>query len=280
MREIEIPNDLTYIGVFLTFRCNFKCNYCINRHGELKARKELTTNEWIKGLNRLKVDRELMVPITLSGGEPSKHKGFIDIIKGLNEDFYIDVLTNLDFDIDQFMAEIPPDRLQRDVPYDSIRVSYHAGQSDINDLFVKLFKMKHEGYSIGLFAVDHPDINYDYVKELSRQLGIDFRLKEFLGIWQNVLWGQYKYPSAINGELKHVKCKTTELLIAPDGNIHRCHRDLYYGENPLGNILDDDLKVLFTFKSCDRYGECSPCDIKLKNNRFQEFGACSVEIKK
>jgi len=180
-----------------------------------------------------------MVPITLSGGEPSKHPGFIDIIKGLKADFYIDILTNLDFDIDKFMQKIPPERLQRDVPYASIRVSYHKGQSDISDLFAKLFKLQHSGYSVGLFAVDHPDINYDYIKRLSKQLGIDFRLKEFLGVWQNTLWGHYKYPDAINGTLKSVKCKTTELLIAPDGNIHRCHRDLYHGENPVGNILDE-----------------------------------------
>jgi len=239
VKEILVPNNLTYIGAFLSLRCNFNCAYCINKHGELKPRKELTGEQWIEGLNRLQIDRKLMVPITLCGGEPSKHKGFLNILKWLKEDLYIDILTNLDFDVDEFMREILPERLKRDVPYASIRVSYHPEFSDLTILFGNLVKMQYKGYSVGLFAVEHPDTNLDYVKKLSKQLGIDFRTKEFLGIWRNTLWGEYKYPDAICGETKKVQCKTSELLIAPDGNIHRCHRDLYAGENPVGNILDE-----------------------------------------
>ena len=90
-------DEITYIGAFLSFRCGYNCSYCINKHGEFKPRKELTAEQWIGGLNRLQIDRKQMVPITLSGGEPSKHRSWLSIINGLKDEFYIDILTNLDY---------------------------------------------------------------------------------------------------------------------------------------------------------------------------------------
>lgn len=280
MKEVIIPEELTYIGVFLTFRCSFGCSYCINQRKTLKRRGEITPQEWIDGLNRLLLNMDLMVPITLQGGEPSVYTGYLKVIKGLKDEFYIDMLTNLDFDIEEFMREIPPNRLQRDVPYASIRVSYHPEFSDLDRLLEKIVRLQDNGYSIGLFVVDHPETDIDSIKEKAVVLGVDFRTKEFLGVHDSNLYGQYKYPDAVNGkELKAVQCKTTEMLIAPDGYIHRCHRDLYHGENPVAHILDEDLSITFPFRGCDRYGECNPCDIKIKNNRFQQFGHCSVIIR-
>lgn len=280
MKEVYVPDELTYIGVFLTFRCHFGCSYCINRHNLLKPRDELTPKEWIKGLNRLEMRRKLMVPITLQGGEPSAYTGFIELIKGLKDEVYIDMLTNLDFDIEEFMREISPERLQRDVPYASIRVSYHPEFSELETLLKRIVRMQDNGYSIGLFAVDHPETDIDYVRDKALACGIDFRTKELLGNYKGKLYGLYKYPDAVNGsDLKMVECKTTELIIAPDGYIHRCHRDLYHGENPVGHILYENLSISFPFRKCTRYGECNPCDIKMKNNRFQQFGHCSVVIR-
>jgi len=281
MKNVRVSNELTYVGVFLTFRCPFSCSYCINRFRYLKKRRrELTAKEWITGLNRLLIDRNSMVPITLQGGEPSSHRGFLEIIKNISPHIYIDILTNLQFDIDVFMKEISPERLQRDVPYASIRVSYHTEFSDLDTLIEKITRMQKKGYSVGLFAVDHPETNIMEIRQRAEAAGIDFRTKEFLGMYNGKIYGFYKYPDACTGgKLKEVKCRTTELLIAPDGSIYRCHRDVYYGENPIGHILDENLRIEFPFRYCDKYGECNPCDIKIKNNRFQQFGHCSVEIK-
>lgn len=280
METVILPKQAAYIGAFLTFRCTFGCSYCINRHNKLNPRKELSPKDWIEGLNRFILRRENEIPITLQGGEPSRHDGFIDIIKGLHPSFYIDILTNLDFDIDRFMRDIPPERLQRDVPYGSIRVSYHPEISNLDILLDKITKMQNNGYSIGLFTVAHPDTDIELVRKKAEKRCVDFRTKEFLGVYKNKLYGNYKYPEAVNGkDLKKVQCRTTEIVVAPDGSIHKCHRDLYHGEYPLANILDKDLSISFPYRNCNRYGQCSPCDIKIKNNRFQEFGHTSVEIK-
>jgi len=278
MRMVEIPGDLTYIGVFLTFRCGYNCSYCITRHGELRPRKEMTTVQWIEGLNRLSVPRESMVPVTLQGGEPSVRPGFIELVNGLSDRLYIDILTNLDFDVDNFMDRVRPERLCRDVPYASIRVSYHP-ESDVDELLGKVFRMQSRGYSIGVFGVEHPDVDLVRIREMSERMGIDFRTKEFLGLHEGKLYGTYKYADAIDGEARTVECRMTQILVAPDGSLHRCHRDLYAGENSLGHLLDEDLRIDFKFQKCNNYGQCNPCNGKVKNDRFQRFGTCSMEVK-
>ena len=280
MSTVAVPEDVSYIAVFLTFRCNFGCSYCINHHRTLKKRKEMTVDQWIKGLNRLIVNKDRMVPITLQGGEPTVYKGFYDLVDALNPDFYLDLLTNLSFDEEAFMRRIAPQRLRRDVPYASIRASYHHEMSNPEELFSKAARMQDKGYSVGIFAVEHPENNFSPIREQAAAMGLDFRTKEFLGTYKNKLYGHYKYPDAVAGRVtKTVQCRTTELLIAPDGYIHRCHSDLYSGINPVAHLLDDPLDIAFPFRECRRYGLCNPCDIKVKNNRFQQFGHCSVTIK-
>ena len=103
-------------------------------------------------------------------------------------------------------------------------------------------------------------------------------MKDFLGEYDNDFFGYYKYPKALDGIPKQAKCRTRELLIGPEGNIYRCHRDLYNAEDAIGNIADQDLEITDSFRPCTNYGKCNPCDIKLKTNRFLQMGNCTVEI--
>ena len=280
MKSFILPETLTYIAVFLSFRCGYNCSYCINRCGEFNTREEMSTEEWLNGLNRLEFDRNIKVPITIQGGEPSKHKGFVDIINGLKDNFYIDILTNLDYDVKFFADNVDPERLKRDVPYASIRVSYHPERNNLGDIVDKVKYLQDAGFDIGLFTVEHPTVAMEPIKQYCGKYNIDFRTKEFLGVYQGSLWGQYKYPEGLfKKESRKVSCKTTELLISPSGHIHRCHSDMYSARNPLAHILDENPDIDFRFRRCGYFGYCNPCDIKIKNDRFQCEGACSVEIK-
>ena len=282
--ELRTPNELTYVGVFLTLRCNFRCSYCIN--GEVKPRKEMTAEQWIDGLNRLQIPREKMVPLTIQGGEPSIHKGFLEILEGIRQDLYLDILTNLSFNVRKFCKAALAGRFEREVPYASIRASYHP-EYDMRDTLDKALFLQTRGYDVGVFMVDHPDSDVDKARKKAEGKGVDFRIKEFLGWHDGILEGKYKHPLAVAmpeklsylRKLKAVKCKSTELLIGPNGYIYRCHRDLYKGERPVMHITEEGRAIEFKFRECDKYGECNPCDIKVKNNRFQEMGACAVEIR-
>lgn len=277
--ETVQTTDITYIGAFITFKCGFKCSYCINHYDKLKTRKEMWVYDWIRGLNRLAIDRNRKVPITIQGGEPSKYKDWVKLIYELREEYYVDILTNLDFDEKYFWSKLPPSRFQRDVPYASIRVSYHPEYHKFDKLLDKVKRWQDAGYDMGIFVIDHPTIEIDPLKIKAKKAGIDFRTKEFLGVYNGTLYGMYKYPDAVNSDkTKKAKCKSTELLIASDGYIYRCHRDLYAREHSVAHILDENLNLTPKFRACDKMGQCNPCDIKLKNNRFQKFGTCSVEI--
>ena len=277
--EIQL-SECTYIAAFLTLRCNYRCSYCINRHGAFKPRHEMTAEEWITGLNRLCIDRSRMVPVTLQGGEPTVHPHWAEIVGGIKEELYLDMLTNLTFGLDEFCMAAPPSRWERDVPYAPIRASYHPEFSSYNDLLDKASKLQMLGYDVGVFVVEHPTVNAPSLKKKAEKYGVDFRTKELLGRYEGRLYGKYKYPEAVRGERLGVtvECRTTELLIAPDGYIHRCHRDLYAGEHMVGHILDRDLKVEFKFRECGFFGCCSECDQKVKNDRFQRPNAISVQI--
>ena len=75
-----------------------------------------------------------------------------------------------------------------------------------------------------------------------------------------------------------MKCRTTELLIDSEGSIFRCHADLYSGKNKIGSFLDPEFEIEDEFRDCSDFGHCNPCDVKVKTNRFQQYGHTSVEI--
>jgi MoaA/NifB/PqqE/SkfB family radical SAM enzyme len=280
LSDVSVPESFNYIGVFLTLSCNLRCSYCINRFGGLvSSGRRLSAAEWLQGFNRLKSRSDL--PITIQGGEPSLHPDFYEIINGIRPELDVDLLTNIQFDVDTFMARVSPSRLRRQAPYASIRVSYHPETMELAEMKRKVEKLLHGGYSVGIWAVDHPA----WQKEVTRAraeceaMGIDFRLKEFLGFYQGREYGTYKYADAIgNRQTRRVECRTTELLIGPTGDIYRCHSDLYNERESCGNLLDADLQIANTFRNCDFYGSCNPCDVKTKTNRFQQSGHTSVDI--
>ncbi len=279
--EIEIPARYNYIAVFLFMGCNLNCSYCINKYEEGKyLRQIMSGDDWVRALNRIKSRPDL--PATLEGGEPSLHPDFIYIINNVREDLKLDILTNLQFDVDEFIKKVKPERINREAPYAPIRVSYHPEQMELEPLIKKVLKMQEAGFRIGVYGILHPYWKDHILKaqEKCLKLGIDFRTKEFLGEYQGKIYGTYKYPDAITKtHRKRVLCRTTELIIGPTGHIYRCHSDFYERRTPIGHILDPEFQIEDIYRECTWYGHCNPCDIKIKTNRFQIYGHTSVDIK-
>jgi MoaA/NifB/PqqE/SkfB family radical SAM enzyme len=280
MKSIEIPENYNYIAVFLTLACNLRCSYCINwfENGDYE-RGHLSGEEWVRGLNRI-ISRDDL-PVTLQGGEPSLQRDFIYILNNIRPDLNIDILTNLQFDVEEFIEKVDPERIKRKAPYASIRVSYHPETMELEPLVKRVLRLQDAGYSIGIWGVIHPKQEQEILKaqEYCRSLGIDFRTKEFLGEYEGRMYGTYKYPGACDRVFeKSVLCRTTELIIGPKGKIYRCHSDLYEGRQAIGHLLDPGFEIDNKFRPCSVFGHCNPCDIKVKTNRFQIFGHTSVEI--
>jgi len=286
MKPIVIPGHYNYIGTFITLACNLSCSYCINydelNSSRLKSvRKPLSGKDWIEGINRLQIGRDDL-PVTFQGGEPTIHKDFYEIVNGIRDDIKLDLLTNMMFDVDEFIRRVPPRKFSRLAKYAAIRVSYHPEQNDIKDLIYKTQKMTDAGFYVGIYSVAVPAI-MEHIRPMQDwclKLGIDFRLKEYLGFDGQQWHGTYRYPESVaQMTRKFCECKTTELIVAPDGHIFRCHSDLYANRAPIGHILDSEFEIKDIYRPCYVFGYCNPCDVKVKTNRFQQFGHTSVDIK-
>lgn len=277
MSKIYLPADFNYIGAFLTFTCPLRCSYCINHFNGLSRRETIKPERWIRFINSLELPPDL--PVTLQGGEPTFYPGFYTLVKEINRNVNLDLMTNLQFNVSEFMRRVSPDRFKRSAKYASIRVSFHEEQMDFNALLNRTLRLQREGYSIGIWEIALPDSS----SHLERQkhaidLGIDYRLKDYLGFQKGKLYGNYRYPDSTSGNSSHCSCRTSELLVAPDGIVHRCHSDLYTGRPGIGRITSPSKLELGRVRDCEYFGQCNPCDVKIKTNRFQEFGHTSVEI--
>jgi len=254
---LALPESLNYVAVFLTMGCNLNCSYCINdpvQDGSrnikfplkvLGKRKEMTPGEWALALNRIPFRDDL--PLTLQGGEPTLYKGIGHILSATPH--YYDILTNFALKPAAFFAAIDGriDKLQRDAPYPSIRVSYHKDEMDrtwgdgFSELVQRCEGLAAFGLSVspikaesdvGIYMVAHPDNVAPHVSAYSGR--VPFERKEFLGVHDGKLYGTYKYPHSIDlvssGEHNSTlecECRTSELLIDPLGFVWGCHYYLY-----------------------------------------------------
>ncbi len=300
MKEILLPESYDYISAFLTLRCNLNCSFCVNNASsncfQRKSFKELSGKEWVKALNRIKSRKE--VPISLLGGEPSLHKDFIYIINNLKPELEIDILTNLWWDknkLERFIREVSPERINRDAPYPSIRASYHPEQMGEGEKLIEnVIRLKEVGFNVGIEAIMYPSpFQLESLERMAircKNSNINFRSKSFIGIYEgtddigrpfSVIHGNYsKYVGAVfTKETSKCMCKTSNVLINPNCDIYRCQRDLLLKENPVGNLLNADFQISDDFRPCSNYGQCHPCDVKVKTNNRQELGTTLVEIK-
>lgn len=282
MNNIIIPNDINYIEMYFTLRCNLGCDYCINKaSGIIRNRKEMSAIDFANNINRFHFNNN---PLTIGGGEPTIRDDFYDFVKNLRKDIKIDLLTNLSFDLNNFIKNIKPNRFYsselNNSAYKSIRVSYHPQYMNPYELIDKAKKIQKHGYAIGIFGINHPLSMESNIQmaEIARKNGIYFFIKDFLGYYENYLLGFFHDKDGLDGIEKKCKCRTKEILISPDGKIHRCHRDLYNDEFQIGKISDENLKIEYIMRDCNKFGLCNPCDLKIKANRFLQMGSQSTEI--
>jgi len=286
LSEVCLPTETDYIGIYLTNKCFLSCPYCITNQANafINARqfRELSPEDWIAGLNRLVLPPD--IPVTFEGGEPFLYKGIWSLLENVRHK--IDILTALPSQVTpgKFKELQTLDWNQRPSPYPTIRVSYHHGQNDYHQLIERIRELQ-EVVSIGLYHIEHPDYPdlTEEIREEAKAAGIEFRTKAFLGDWHGKLYGQFKYLDACVGQptRPHVLCKNSVFPVAPNGDIYRCHSDLYSGyvRGVIGQIMDPNLKMEFLYRDCDHYGTCSPCDAKIKTNHLQQFGYTSIDVK-
>ncbi len=288
MKAIIVPEAYDYVGIYLTDKCFLKCPYCItNHHGSVFiGRSEtsyLSSAQWIEGLNRLELPKD--VPVTLQGGEPFLYKGIWEILENVRHK--VDIMTALPpfLKPEHFRNMKSLNWNKREAPYPTIRVSYHKGQNDFKELVDRIAQFD-DVVSMGLYYLNHPEVSDQEVKDMkayAKSKGVEFRLKDFLGLYKGKMYGNLKYPGSVDGKRQGVEvlCRNTVVPVAPDGTIYLCHSDLYFNrrDRALGHILDENFKFPQEHRPCPNFGLCSECDVKIKTNHYQEYGYTSVDIR-
>ncbi|MDN5358934.1 MAG: hypothetical protein PWP76_777 [Candidatus Diapherotrites archaeon] len=173
LTSIGILHDrLTYpinIILELTTACNLRCTHCYVSAGE-PLPHELSTEEWVRLVQSA---GDFAVQITLTGGEPLVHPGFLDILaEAKKHNLAIRILTNgtllseriselsglLDPRLDSFQVSLDG---PRDV-HDSIR-----GEGSFDRAIEGIRAALERGYPVDIAVTVIPE-NRDSIRELYR----------------------------------------------------------------------------------------------------------------
>lgn len=208
--------------VYLTLRCNLRCWFCSNTLAAAKkwpSRDELTADQWVKRLAELPEG-----DAAITGGEPTLHKGFLDIVRNTSK--RLRVYSNFARDLAGF-----PGGLNMDW-----RASCHAlTPEDARAWIVRVRAMHDLGYKITATTVHCPPA----VLDVLRPMGIAVDPPQMR-------------PEPISGP---VRCTLPRMLIAPDGRRYHCVTKLVR-RDPDGLVPDDNGNTII----CNNATGCLACD--------------------
>lgn len=260
---MRLASSYNYIGLFLTMRCNYNCSYCIN--WKISCFGEALPEYWIESLNNLETDLD----ITLQGGEPTLYKGFYEVVNNIPHK--IDLLTNLSFDIKEFVSKVSVDKFNNNKTFAPIRASFHSKSMVLVETLEKINFLINNGYRVGLYCIDCND-NSKAIEKLKKISWLDLQIKPLL---DNRIRSSEAPEHRYKGSFE---CRSRELLISPEGKVFRCHRDFYMNGNSVGKIskVEDNW---CEYKICNYSNQCHPCDLKLKRDRFGHSGYRAITIR-
>ncbi len=278
LSPVTMPAGLQCVQVFLTYDCNMRCTHCTNNLVARKpAQPNLTGRDWIDGLTRL----QPAVPVTLRGGEPSRHPDFIEIVEGLAPVVPLRIVTNLTFDVTRLFDRVDPARLNDQPTWAPIRATFHLGHTDPDRMLENVLALEKAGYRVGVLGMAEPD-DLPRLREIQRRFlswGVDFRLRSFVGWINGQLVGDFRYPDAVGApDARTAACRNSELSIAPDGTLYHCRRDCFARASVAGHLLDRELRITARHSPCRNYGHCHPCDVELRPTVFRGSRHTAMEI--
>ncbi len=255
--------------VFLTFSCTLNCSWCIQGDIDRKSYKEVDYTKWIE----LFTNNQFGNRLGLIGGEPTIYKGFKEIVEALHEKYLITVTTNLKSKLFEDMGEFVNWAADKRVRWN---LSFHPSGIGV-DKFIEMTKtMRVNGLWVDQVASVMTEEIKPYVdKLLASNIGFWLQTNTYLGD-DGVLHPTKKEltingagETGINNSERYnflcggkkdisVMCITNKFLIGPNGDVYRCHRDLYANECSIGNVFD--LENIKPSMVCSASGACNPCD--------------------
>lgn len=254
--------------VYLTARCNFACDYCIQKGRIVPGTPrrpwgrydELPGHAWVEALNAMPVRPEHT--LILTGGEPTLHRDFYEIATGL-KGYRIDLTSNLSFDVDRFVRELQA----AGVTFYSSFHTYHPKFMEPEEFVEKARLLRAAGvienpvFSLldldrfPHFRDEEHDANIRRFVEIARARGLPFQRNEFRG---NHMGAPFAHEARAT-----MRCTSGWVNFAPNGDIYNCQYHLEAGIDCFGNVTRiaecRRLPRFGEFFACPDFGLCDPC---------------------
>lgn len=278
--RFPLPTAEIHVWVaYLTARCNFACDYCIQKPQMIPGQRrkpwgryqELTGRQWVEALNAYPVRPEH--PLILTGGEPSLHKDFAFIASRL-EGYQLDMTSNLTFDVDAMAREMRTHGKQFATSFHTYHPKFLAPEKWLDQAerlrdsglvaapvfsMVNLERFPH-------FRDDEHDRNLAKLAQLADRRGLVYQWNEFRGTHMG---------EAFNRDHKYrIDCTSAWVNIDPEGNIHNCQYHLTERKHAFGNVTDitncKPLPAMGEFFACTDFGYCDPCHENSGHGAFRD----------
>jgi len=254
------------------YKCNFRCPYCwfFKDWARLGIKSlYLEPDQWMVHWNRV-YDRYGEVKIEIVGGEPFIYPHFTELVKKLSYLHQIKITTNLSGNIEHFVNEIDPQRVELDL-------NLHILFIDLETVIRKTKLLKKSGFKCGICYLAYPPQMHKikYFSERFRREKINFAVAAF--------WGEYqgkKYPFSYTQEEKEIMkpflgdlervtyhlnaesprgklCNSGHKYasIKADGSVVRCGQ---LSDKSIGNITCEDFFLFSQPSPCE--ADICPCN--------------------
>jgi len=266
------PKNQVTLSWDIHYKCNFRCPYCwFYRDWANMVRRNiyLSSEQWIVHWKRI-YDKYGEVKIEIVGGEPFIYPNFIELVKKISSIHLVKITTNLSGDIERFVREINPERVDMDL-------NFHMLFIDLETFLKRTLILKRAGFKCGVCYLAYPPQMYKikYLSERFQKEGINFALAAF--------WGEYdgkKYPDSYTEKEKeimqpflgdinrfnyHLNAQSPRgklcnagyryASIQADGNVVRCGS---LTDKSIGNILDENFQLFNSPLPCE--SDFCPCN--------------------
>ena len=209
--------------------------------------------------------------IEITGGEPFIYPNFIELVKLLSSIHTVKITTNMSGDIETFVKEIDPKRVNLDLNFHPLFVT------NIETYIKKVLLLKEAGFKAGVCYLAYPPQmgRIDVFRRRFEEIGINFALAAF--------WGEYdgkRYPeSYTQDEIEFIRPFLGDIdrivyhlsgespkgkvcnagyqyaVIQADGKVVRCGQ---LADGIISNIMDEDFHLLEKPEPCQ--ADYCPCN--------------------
>jgi len=254
------------MDVSLTRSCNYDCSYC-NQRQELdkpmfdmsESKRKVMSNkrrpgkEWIEGLNAFpfKDDYDKLI---FSGGEPSLHSEFFEIVSQVKGFRCKIVVSNLSFDADRLIAACRKENTKV-----IVQPSFHFEFADFEEVATKLGKLHAAGLLSNFIPTSIVNLpgrpEPAEFRKRFQQRGFSASLYRFEGYYQGTF--SYAPRDGYGGAntTREVLYSSCCQPVKPNGDIVYCTTDTYAEDYvSYGNICDQRYAPIPREIVCKDYG--------------------------